>query len=199
MTNESGNLGDKAEMNLQTSVLSGETVGVEGFYQIECRDAQGNIKWGEDVPNLVVSAGKQLMMDTFLKGASYSVTGPYLGLISNTFTASAADTMSSHPWSEFVNYTVGGSAIRGTAAFASSTSSGATPSNVVASTATPITYTITGAGGTIYGCFLVLGSGAVSTQNSTAGTLYSEGLFSVSKNVTAGDTVTVTYTTTATS
>jgi len=199
MTNESENLGDKAEMNLQTSALSNETIGIEGFYQIECRDAQGNIKWGEDVPNLVVAVGKQFMLDTLLKGSSYSVTGPYLGLISNTFTASAADTMASHSWTEFVNYTVGGSAIRGTAAFASATSTGSTPTNVTSSVATPITYTITGAGGTIYGCFLVLGSGAVSTQNSTAGTLYSEGLFSISKNVTAGDTVTVTYTTTATS
>jgi hypothetical protein len=199
MTNEFGTLGDKAEMNLQTSAFNGETVGVEGFYEIECRDAQGSLKWGEEVPNLVVAVGKQLMMDTLLKGASYSVTGPYLGLISNTFTASATDTMSSHTWSEFINYTVGGSAIRGTAVFASATSSGVTPSNITSSVAAPITYTITGAGGTVYGCFLVLGSGAASTQGSTAGTLYSEGLFSVSKNVTAGDTVTVTYTTTATS
>ena len=60
-------------------------------------------------------------------------------------------------------------------------------------------YLITGGGGTIYGCFLVLGSGAVDTQGSTAGTLYSEGNFGTSKVTTAGDTVTVTYSTTATS
>jgi len=51
----------------------------------------------------------------------------------------------------------------------------------------------------VYGCFLVTGSGAVSTQSSTAGTLYSEGNFSVAKTTTAGDTVTVTYSTTCTS
>ena len=94
---------------------------------------------------------------------------------------------------------VGGSAVRGTAVFASSTSTGSTPSNVTSSTATAITYTITGAGGTVYGCFLVTGTGAVNTQSSTAGTLYSEGNFSVAKAVTAGDTVSVTYSTTATS
>ena len=85
------------------------------------------------------------------------------------------------------------------ASFASATSSGTTPSNVTTSTATAITYTITGAGGTVYGCFLVLGPSASSTQSSTAGTLYSEGNFSTAKITTAGDTVAVTYSTTATS
>ena len=141
------------------------------------------------------------MLDTLLKGSSYSVTGPYLGLISGSSpTFLAADTMSSHSgWTEFVNYTVGGSAVRGTAVFASATSAGSSPSNVTTSAATAITYTITGGGGTVYGCFLVLGTGAVSTQSSTAGTLYSEGNFSTAKVTTAGDTVAVTYSTTATS
>jgi hypothetical protein len=100
---------------------------------------------------------------------------------------------------EFTNYTVGGSAVRGTATFSASTSSGTTPTNVTTSTASAITYTITGAGGTVYGCFLVTGTGAVSTQSSTAGTLYSEGNFATAKVTTAGDTVSVTYSTTATS
>jgi hypothetical protein len=174
-------------------------MGVEGFYQVECRDAQGNLKWNEEFPNLVVAIGKQLMLDTLLKGSSYSVVGPFLGLIGNSTTFAAADTMASHSWTEFVNYTVGGSAVRGTAVFASSTSTGSTPSNVTTSAATAIVYTITGAGGTVYGCFLVTGTGAVNTQSSTAGTLYSEGNFAVAKAVTVGDTVSVTYSTTATS
>ena len=58
---------------------------------------------------------------------------------------------------------------------------------------------VTGAGGTVYGCFLVTGTGAVNTQGSTAGTLYSEGNFSTAKTTTAGDTVSVTYSTSATS
>jgi hypothetical protein len=102
-------------------------------------------------------------------------------------------------WTEFVNYTVGGSAVRGTAVFGSATSSGTTPTNVTTKTATAITYTITGAGGTVGGCFLVTGTGAVSTQNDTSGTLYSAGAFATAKATTAGDTVNVTYSTTATS
>ena len=199
MANEISNFGDHAVATMQAKATIPEGMGVEGWYHVECRDKDGNLKWTDEFPNLVVAIGKQLMLDTLLKGSSYSVTGPFLGLISNTFTAAATDTMASHTWTEFTNYTVSGSAVRGTAVFASSTSTGATPSNVTSSTASAITYTITGSGGTVYGCFLVLGTGAVNTQSSTAGTLYSEGLFSTAKATTAGDTVSVTYSTTATS
>jgi len=199
MMKEKQGFGDSAVATLATNVADNESVGIEGVYHVECRDAAGNLKWEEKFPNLVVAVGKQLMLDTLLKGSSYSVVGPYLGLIGNTFTASASDTMGSHTWTEFVNYTVGGSAVRGTAVFGSSTSTGSTPSNITSSTATAITYTITGAGGTVYGCFLVTGTGAVNTQSSTAGVLYSEGLFSTAKITTAGDTVAVTYSTSATS
>lgn len=201
MIKEQGGFGDHAVATMATNVADNETVGVEGVYHIECRDAAGNLKWEESFPNLVNAVGKQLMLDTLLKGSAYSVTGPYLGLIGTTSpTFSASDTMTSHSgWTEFVNYTVGGSAVRGTAVFASSTSTGSSPSNVTTSSATAITYTITGAGGTVSGCFLTLGSGASSTQNNTSGTLYSAGAFATAKTTTVGDTVSVSYSTTATS
>ena len=198
-SNEIAGFGDITSATLVKQADFNEGFGMEGHFVAKCYDKDGNLKWEEKFPNLVVAVGKQLMLDTLLKGSSYTVVGPYLGLISNTFTASASDTMGSHTWTEFTNYTVGGSAVRGTAVFASSTSTGSTPSNITSSTATAITYTITGAGGTVYGCFLVLGTGAVNTQSSTTGTLYSEGLFSTAKTTTAGDTVSVTYSTTATS
>ena len=201
MHKEKQGFGDSAIATLQTSAVGQETVGMEGCYHVVCRDADGNIKWEEQFPNLVNAVGKQLMLDTLLGGSSYSVTGPYLGLISGASpTFAAADTMSSHGgWTEFTNYTVGGSAVRGTAVFGSATSAGSTPANVTTSAASAITYTITGAGGTVGGCFLVTGTGAVSTQSSTAGTLYSAGNFTTAKVTTAGDTVSVTYSTTATS
>lgn len=201
MHKELSGFGDNAVVTMQSNVTVPEGMGIEGYYRVECRDAQGNLKWDEQFPNLVVAVGKQLMLDTLLKGSSYTVVGPYLGLISgsgNTF--AAADTMSSHAgWSEFINYTVGGSAVRGTAVFGSASSSGLTPANVTTSAASAITYTITGGGGTVGGCFLVTGSGASSTQNNTSGTLYSAGAFGTAKVTTAGDTVSVTYSTTATS
>ena len=199
MQNELSNFGDRAEITMQANAVIPEGMGVEGFYKVECRDAQGNLKWNEEFPNLVVAVGKQLMLDTLLRtSGTYTTVGPFLGLINNSTTFAAADTMTSKTWTELTTYTVGGSAVRGTAVFAAASSTGTTPSNVTTSTATAITYTMTGSA-TVYGCFLVTGSGAVSTISSTAGTLYSEGNFSTAKAVTSGDTVSVTYSTTATS
>ena len=201
MHKEIGSCGDYAVATLQANASIPEGMGVEGHYHVECRDKDGNLKWEEKFPNLVVAVGKQLLLDTLLKGSSYSVVGPYLGLTNATLTPAATDTMTTlvGGGKEFTNYTVGGSAVRGTAVFSSATSTGSTPSNVTTSAASAITYTITGAGGTVYGCFLVTGSGASSTQSNTGGTLYSEGNFATAKVTTAGDTVSVTYSTTATS
>ena len=203
MQKEIASCGDHAVATLQANANIPEGMIQDGFYHVECRDAQGNLKWTEEVPNLVVAVGKQLMLDTLLRtSGTYTTVGPFLGLTKVSLTPAAADTMTTLVTTnagEFINYTVGGSAVRGTAVFAASTSSGSTPSNVTTASAAAITYTITGAGGTVYGCFLVTGSGAVSTLSSTAGTLYSEGNFSTAKATTAGDTVSVTYSTTATS
>lgn len=200
--NEQGGFGDQATITLNAGAKANETVGIEGFYEVKCHDKDGNLKWEDSFPNLVNAVGKQLMLDTLLRGSAYTVTGPFLGLVSGaspTF-GTGSDTQTSHAgWTEFVNYTVGGSAVRGTAVFASATSAGSTPSNVTTSAATAIVYTITGAGGTVGGCFLVTGSGATSAQSNTGGTLYSAGAFTTAKVTTAGDTVSVTYSTTATS
>lgn len=201
MQKELASCGDHAKITMQANVVGAETVGIAGHYHVVCRDAEGNIKWEEEFPNLVNAVGKELMLDTLLSGSSYSTVGPFLGLISGASpTFAAGDTMASHGgWTEFTNYTVGGSAVRGTASFSAATSSGSSPTNVTTKTASAITYTITGGGGTVGGCFLVTGSGASSTQNNTSGTLYSAGAFATAKITTAGDTVAVTYSTTATS
>ena len=75
MFKELSGSGDSAIATLQAKAATDETVGVEGFYQVECRDADGNIKWTESFPNLVNAVGKQLMLNTLLKGSSYSVVG----------------------------------------------------------------------------------------------------------------------------
>jgi len=200
MQKELASCGDNAVATLQANVFIPEGMTQEGQYHVVCRDKDGNIKRDEEIPNLVVAVGKELMLNTLLRtSGTYTTVGPFLGLIGNSTTFAAADTMSSKTWTEFINYTVGGSAVRGTAVFSASSSTGTTPSNVTTCAAASITYTITGAGGTVYGCFLVTGTGAVTTLSSTAGVLYSEGNFAVAKAVTSGDTVSVTYSTTATS
>jgi len=205
MIKETGGYGDSAIATLNTGATANELVGVEGHYHVVCHDKDGNLKWEESFPNLVNEVGKELMFNTLLRTTSpstYTTVGPFLGLISGaspTF-GTGTDTQTSHAgWTEFTNYTVGGSAVRGTAVFAAATSTGSTPTNVTTCTAAAITYTITGAGGTVGGCFLVTGAGASSTQNNTGGVLYSAGAFAVAKITTVGDTVAVTYSTTATS
>jgi len=202
MHKEKQGFGDSAIATLNTNAISADDMGVHGHYHVVCRDKEGNIKWEEEFPNLVVAVGKELLLNTLLRTTgTYTTVGPFLGLTNATLTPAATDTMTTLVGGglEFTNYTVGASPVRGTAVFAAATSTGTTPTNVTTSAATPITYTITGGGGTVYGCFLVTGTGAVSTQSSTAGTLYSEGNFATAKVTTAGDTVSVTYSTTATS
>ena len=202
MHKEKQGFGDSAIATLNTNAISAEDMGVHGHYHVVCRDKDGNIKWEEEFPNLVVQGGKELMLNTLLRtSGTYTTVGPFLGLTNATLTPAATDTMTTlvGGGKEFTNYTVLGSPVRGTASFSASSSSGTTPTNVTTCTAAAITYTITGGGGTVYGCFLVTGSGASSTQSNTSGTLYSVGNFSTAKVTTAGDTVSVTYSTTATS
>ena len=203
MHKETNGFGDNATITLNAGAQANEILGIHGHYHVACRDKDGNLKWEERFPNLVNAVGKELMFDTLLRTSStYTTVGPFLGLIGGatpTF-GTGTDTMTSHAgWTEFTNYTVGGSAVRGTAVFGASSSAGSTPTNVTTCTAAAITYTITGAGGTVSGCFLVTGSGASSTQSNTGGVLYSAGAFAVAKVTTVGDTVAVTYSTTATS
>ncbi len=162
-----------------------------GLYRAECYDKDGNLKWSDTFENTVMTAGKNLALDTFLAGAAYTVVGPYLGLISSTsYSAiSAADTMASHAgWLE-----AGGTnaptytAPRKTAAW--SAASGGSKALSAA-----LSFAITGSG-TVKGCFLVFGTGALTTIDNTAGTLYSAGLFSGGdKAVVNTDTLNVSYT-----
>ena len=167
-----------------------EGVHASGVYVVECIGADGKLKWRDEFPNTVTTVGKNLLLDTLLSGSGYSVTGPYMGLISSTgYSAVAAgDTMSSHAgWTEAGNSnapTYSGS--RKTVAF-NAASGGSKAASASAS------FSITGSG-TVKGGFLVLGSGASATVENTGGTLYSAGLFSGGdRAVVNADTLNVSY------
>jgi hypothetical protein len=170
----------------------GDSCHIEGVFAAECRGADGALKWREVFANTVVTVGKNAMLDAALAGSSYSVTGPYMSLISSTsYSAiSAADTMASHAgWLE-----AGGSNAptytgnRKTCAWSSASAGSKALSSALA-------FAITGTG-TIKGCFILFGSGALNTKDDTSGTLYSAGLFTGGdRSVINGDTVNVSYST----
>jgi len=170
----------------------GEQAEAHGRYEVECIGADGKLKWRDTIENVVATVGKNLALDTFLAGSAYTVTGPYMGLISSTsYTAVAAgDTMASHSgWLE-----AGGanaptySGNRKTAAW----SAAASGSKALSAA---LSFAITGTG-TAKGAFLCYGSGALNTKDNTAGTLWSAGTFSTGdKAVVNGDTLNVNYST----
>jgi len=113
----------------------------------------------------------------------------------------AADTMSSHAgWVEVglanaPTYTGNRQSINWTAA----TSTGTSPTNVTSKTGGAITFAMTSSG-SVGGCFINGGASASATKDTTTGVLYSAGAFTGGyKTVTNGDSLAVTYTTTATS
>jgi hypothetical protein len=169
-----------------------EHADAHGRYEIECIGADGKLKWREVIDNVVTTVGKNLALDTFLAGSTYTVTGPYLGLISSTSysAAAAGDTMASHAgWLE-----AGGtnaptySGNRKTAIW-SAAASGAKALSAA------LSFAITGTG-TVKGAFLCYGSSAANTKDNTAGVLWSAGTFSTGdKAVVNGDTLNCNYST----
>jgi len=155
--------------------------------------AMTEVKWDQYAPNVVTDVGANAMLDAALAGSAYTVTGPFMGLIGAVSYSSvpvAANTMASHAtWTESgatnaPTYTAPRKTIAWNAASARSKGPSAAP-----------VFAITGTG-TAKGVFLCFGSGAVSTIDSTAGTLYSAGLFTGGDQAVVNtNTVTVTYST----
>ena len=205
MNNELSNFGDSASASLTRGAQHNETLGIQGWYDVKCYDSEGNLKWEDKAPNLVMAVGKQALFDYYF-GATGTAGGTasganYLGLAGGTGTYTAADTMVTHTgWTEVglanaPTYTGNRQSISWTAA----TSSGATPSNITSKTGGAITFAMTSSG-TVNGCFINGGASASATKDTTTGVLYSAGNFTGgSKTVANGDSLAVTYTTTATS
>lgn len=169
-----------------------EKAEAHGRFVVECFDADGKLKWRDTIENVVATVGKNLMLDTAFAGAAYTVTGPYMGLISSTSwsAVAAGDTMASHAgWLE-----AGGanaptySGNRKTAVW----SAAASGSKALSAA---LSFAITGTG-TAKGAFIVFGSGASATKDNTSGVLWSAGTFSTGdKAVVNGDQLNVNYST----
>ena len=206
---EKANLGDISTASVTRGAGSEEFLGIQGFYDVKCYDKDGNLKWEEKAPNLVTAVGKGALFDYYFgatgTGGGTASGANYLGLVgsaSATANYVQSDTISSHTgWIE-----VGGTNApaytgnRQAPSWSAATNNGsASPSNIVSKAASALTFSMT-SGGTVFGCFINSGATASATKDTTTGILYSAGSFTGgSKIVANGDSLAVTYTTTATS
>ena len=156
-----------------------------GVFTIVCRDKDGNLKWEESSPNLVVNVGLQDMNAKYFVGSAYTAAW-YLGLVTGPAsgtTFAAADTLASHAgWTEDTNY----SGNRKACTFGTATT--ADPS-VITNALNTASFTMN-ATTTIAGAFLC------SVATGTSGVLFSASDFQSpgDRAVINGDVLLVTYT-----
>lgn len=157
-----------------------------GVFHVQCLDKDGNLKWEDSVPNLVVNEGLQSMNTQYFKGSAYTAAW-YMGLITGpgaSTTIAAADTLASHAgWTEFTDYSGNRPAIT------FGTASTADPS-VISNSGSPSSFSISGSGGVVAGAFIC------TVTTGTSGTLFSASDFQSpgDRTVVSGDTLNVTYT-----
>lgn len=185
MFSEKANSAEQFNAGLIAATKSDDRVAGGGVFHFQCFDKDGNLKWEESTHNLVVNEGLQNMNTQYFKGSSYTAAF-YMGLVTGpgSGTAYAAtDTLASHAgWTEYTDY----SGARKAMSFGSATS--ADPS--VIATASAVSFTISGSGGTVAGAFVC------TVSSGTSGVLFSEADFQSpgDRVVVSGDTLNVTYT-----
>ena len=156
-----------------------------GVFHVQCFDKDGALKWETTKHNLVVNEGLQEMNTQFFTGNTYTAA-LYLGLITGPASGtsySGTDTLASHSWTEFTDY----SGSRKLVSFGSATS--ADPS-VISNSGSAAQFSISGTGGVVAGAFLC------TVSSGTSGILFSEADFQSpgDRTVVSGDTLNVTYT-----
>ena len=187
MLSEQSKANDAVSAALTTTLSAGDTASAKGVYTLECRDADGNLKWSSELPNLVVNQGLQDMNAKYFTGTSYSATW-YLGLYGAAASNNpvAGDTAASHAgFTEIMPYS---NSTRPACTFGTPTT--ANPS-VATNSASPAAFTIN-ATATVGGAFLISNS----TKSGTTGVLFSASDFQSpgDRTVASGDTLNVTYT-----
>jgi hypothetical protein len=161
-----------------------EDMSAGGVFTVTCLDKDGNEKWVDIAPNLVVNTGLQDMNTKFFTGSAYTAAW-YVGLVNGTSastTFSGGDTLATHAgWTENTSY--GGN--RKAATFGAATL--ADPSNINNATSTA-SFTMN-ATATIAGAFLT------NVATGSTGLLFSESDFQSpgDRSVVSGDVLLVTY------
>lgn len=163
-------------------------------------------KWADEIHNVVVTEGKNSALTQFMKGSSYTAT-MFLGLIESTgygfagaqgsgvaatnLASSITAVGGASPANGWNEATTSQCAARGTPSFGTASAGALALGSAVAFSMLATC--------TIKGCFMMCRSAAataaVATTGSTAGAIYSAGLFTGGDKACAnGDTLSVSYT-----
>lgn len=181
MQSEKIKLTETSDVSISKSTDINEVIGVTGHYDVQCVGPDGQVKWVDSIENLVVTVGKNDLLDKYFAGSAYTAAW-YMGLVdgASSPTYAAGDTLASHAgWTESTAYS---GTNRATVAW-NSASAGSK-----ASTATSFSINATA---TIAGALLTV----TQVRATTTGVLYSAGSFSGgNRSVANGDTLNVTYT-----
>lgn len=148
-------------------------------FHVECVGPDGEVKWVEEVSNLVTTVGKTDNLAKYLTGSGY--TAAWYLVLKSAGSIAAGDTLASHAgWTEVNPYA---GANRPTVTFPAP-AAGAVTSNQNSITINA-TATVAGAG--------ICATQAIAT---TTGVLYNMADFSASRSVASGDVlnITVSYT-----
>lgn len=169
-----------------------EDLKAEGRYYAECYDAEGNLRWTDEIENTVFSEGKEVVLDIAMANDTTKIGGSFvslkMGLTTVTGSYLAADVYASHSgWAEPAStFYAARQTPTWTAASGNTKSTASVTFNILSGASTT----------TVDGCFLAYTS--TTTPNDFTGTnkkLLSGGQFSGGqKSVSANDSVIVTYT-----
>lgn len=156
-------------------------------YRVECLDKDGEVKWVEEIDNLVTNVGRADVINRYFK-LSALPSAWSIGLIDNaSFSAVAnGDTLASHAgWLEATGYSGNRKAMTLGSVTGTTTASADNSGSVAA-------FAIN-AGATINGCFVA------DAATGSSGILYSAATFAAgARLVASGDTLNVTTTLTTT-
>jgi hypothetical protein len=178
---------DKIGAAITRTVGAVDKVAAGGVFKVTCIGVDGQVKWEENLKNLVVNVGLKDMNDKYFTGSAYTAAwyiGLYGAAASNN--PAAGDTAASHAgWTEVVPYS---NATRPAATFAAATT--ADPS-VITNSASPASFSID-ATATVGGAFLI----SDNTKSGSTGVLFSASDFDApgDRSVASGDQINVTYT-----
>ena len=149
-----------------------------GIFEVECRNKCGTLKWKDKAHNLVVNDGLDHLLNVVFHGTT-PVSPWYVGLVADTPTIDATDTLASHAgWTEDANYTDDRKEfVEGAASSQSISNSGNAAAFAIDDTT------------------ILAGAFICSAATGTSGTLFCAAAFTQGdRSVASGDQVNVTYT-----